>query len=87
MPIYDYKCKKCAHQFELLVLKSTMVQCPSCKSKRLEQLLSTGIGVTSSSISAANVKKARQRFAGSKDVKDKKVAEADYIREHQNEHH
>lgn len=87
MPIYDYKCKKCTHEFELLVLKTTVVQCPECKGKRLEQLLSTGIGVSSSSISAANVAAAKRRYAGSKDLKDKRVAEAEHIREHQNEHH
>jgi putative FmdB family regulatory protein len=86
MPIYDYQCKKCAHQFELLVLKSTVVQCPSCKSKRLEQLLSTGIGVSSASISASNVQAARRKYGASKNLKDKRVAEAEHIREHQNEH-
>jgi len=43
MPIYDYTCKKCQHNFELLVLSSTVPACPSCGSKRLLTLISAPI--------------------------------------------
>ena len=40
MPIYEYRCQGCGHQFELLVLKTTVVACPTCQSAELERLLS-----------------------------------------------
>jgi putative FmdB family regulatory protein len=81
MPIYDYKCRGCGDEFELIVLKTTVVECPSCQSRDLEQLLS-GFAVSSESITQANVKAARRQHANSNTVRDQKVAEADEIREH-----
>ncbi len=51
MPIYEYKCKKCGHGFEELVLsKEASITCPSCKSGRVEKGLSTfGVGSSSHS--------------------------------------
>ena len=40
MPIYEYVCKQCNKQFELLVQGSTAPECPSCKSRKLEKQLS-----------------------------------------------
>ena len=41
MPLFEYICKKCSHQFEVLVMGSTVPECPSCNSKRLEKLMSS----------------------------------------------
>jgi putative FmdB family regulatory protein len=40
MPIYDYKCQKCEHQFEALVLGGNTPVCPACGSAELERLFS-----------------------------------------------
>lgn len=40
MPIYEYACKKCRHQFEELVRGKEKPACPKCKSKDLEKLIS-----------------------------------------------
>ena len=40
MPIYDYRCKTCEHEFEAFVRGSKVVSCPRCKSEELERLLS-----------------------------------------------
>jgi len=40
MPLFEYICKKCGHQFETLVMGATSPTCPSCQSKRLEKQLS-----------------------------------------------
>ena len=41
MPLYEYKCSGCGHQFELLVLKpSQALACPSCAGESLERMLS-----------------------------------------------
>src|SRR5204863_8824754 len=81
MPIYEYECRACGHQFELLVLKPAVAACPSCRSQDLEQLLS-GFAVSSEAISKANVREARRKLATSSNYKDQKVAEAEEIKEH-----
>jgi len=40
MPIYEYACKTCKHQFEALVLKGSVPVCASCGGAELERLLS-----------------------------------------------
>ncbi len=41
MPVYEYQCATCEHQFEELVLSgSTVVACPECTSTDLQKLLS-----------------------------------------------
>lgn len=40
MPIYEYQCPKCNHQFEQLVRGDEMVTCPKCGSPNLTKLLS-----------------------------------------------
>ena len=41
MPLYEYKCTGCGHQFELLILKASQpVSCPSCSGDAVERLLS-----------------------------------------------
>jgi putative FmdB family regulatory protein len=81
MPIYEYECRGCGEQFELLVLKGTVAACPACQSGDLEQLLS-GFAVSSQEITQANVAAARQRYKNSSNYKDQKVAEREEIIEH-----
>ena len=40
MPLYEFQCKGCGHEFEDLVLGSSRPVCPSCNGQRLERLLS-----------------------------------------------
>jgi putative FmdB family regulatory protein len=40
MPLYEYECRSCHTQFELLVREATVMACPSCKSDELEKQLS-----------------------------------------------
>ncbi len=40
MPIYEYACQHCGHEFEALVRPSTVPECPTCHSTELEKLLS-----------------------------------------------
>ena len=40
MPIFEYICNECAHQFEALVYGKDKAECPKCHSKKLEPQLS-----------------------------------------------
>jgi len=40
MPIYEYACNKCGHQFETLVRSGSTPDCPTCNSTSLEKKLS-----------------------------------------------
>ncbi|HUE15407.1 MAG TPA: zinc ribbon domain-containing protein [Planctomycetaceae bacterium] len=41
MPLFEYRCTRCHHQFEALVRDSASPDCPQCHAKRPERLLST----------------------------------------------
>jgi putative FmdB family regulatory protein len=79
VPIYDFKCLDCGEQFEALVLKAGTPACPACQSVRLEQLISM-FSVDSASIRQANIATARK--ANSKVHRDKAIADAEAIRDH-----
>jgi putative FmdB family regulatory protein len=40
MPIYEYICRACSHQFETLVTGERQPSCPSCQGRQLEKQLS-----------------------------------------------
>ena len=40
MPLYDYRCNACEHQFETLVRKNDTPACAKCGSADLERLIS-----------------------------------------------
>lgn len=40
MPIYDFRCRKCGHHYELLVHGSVVPLCPECESGEAEKLVS-----------------------------------------------
>ena len=60
MPIFEYHCKGCEHDFELLVLKGTAIECPKCQSADLERLLSIP-AVKSEGTHALAMKAAKKR--------------------------
>jgi len=40
MPIFEYVCKECQHEFEALIFGQQKAECPKCQSKKLEPKLS-----------------------------------------------
>lgn len=84
MPIYEYQCRGCRHEFELLVLKNSVAACPACESRDLEQLLS-GFAVSSDGSRAANARSARRAAVTSNDQREKNLAHAEYVRKHATE--
>lgn len=53
MPLLEFRCAECGHQFELLIRGSESHDCPKCGGKRPEKLLSAGRVRTSLPIGAA----------------------------------
>ena len=54
MPIYEYICKQCHHQFEALVYGKEKAECPKCHATKLEPQLSVfAVSAKSSSPSAS----------------------------------
>lgn len=40
MPLYDFRCRACAHEFEALVRPGAAPACPSCAGTDLDRLMS-----------------------------------------------
>jgi len=84
MPIYEYRCGGCGHEFEQLIRPGDVAACPSCNGQTLERLLSH-CAVSSDHTRSLNFKKAR---AAAKVVqRDKDVAQAEYEKKHREEGH
>lgn len=87
MPLYEYQCRACGHEFEFLRLPHDTAApvCPACQSTDLERLLS-GFAVSSEQLSSARVEARRKQIRGSKDTRDKQVAQAEYEKHHREDH-
>ena len=85
MPIYEYECLGCHHQFERIVRTGDEPPtCPKCQSGDLERLLSH-VAVSSEHTRQLNFNKARER--AKKVQRDKDVAQAEYEKKHREEGH
>ncbi len=84
MPIFEYKCRACGHQFEKLVLHSSpAAECPQCAARDLEQLISLS-AVSSEGSREANLSAAHKRAAASR--QDKQRQQHTDLHEHFGDH-
>jgi putative FmdB family regulatory protein len=81
MPLYEYQCRACSHNFERLVRGSEQPSCPSCQSGDIERLLST-FGVSSDARSHGILQAARREFTYSPQRRDEIRHQQEEIREH-----
>jgi putative FmdB family regulatory protein len=79
MPIYDYVCRGCNTQFELLVRAATTPACPECRGEDLERLLSVP-GIRSDATRAAVKRETQSRDAAQ--AKDRSHEQLKYERSH-----
>jgi len=79
MPIFDFECRQCGHEFEALVRTGDVPACPSCKSEDLKRLLSS-FAVSYAEKTAAAVKQTRKKQIAAR--KDEIVAEEKYRERH-----
>jgi putative FmdB family regulatory protein len=83
MPIYLYKCSKCAHEFEKLVRINDTPDCPECQSTDLERQF-TAPAISTKKSRDKSFSKAR---AVAKEVKkEKDHAQAEYERNYIKDH-
>ena len=59
MPIFEYICKECHHQFETLVYGKEKAECPKCHATKLEPQLSV-FAVSAKGSSACGVANPRR---------------------------
>jgi putative FmdB family regulatory protein len=81
MPIYEYECRGCGHQFEFLLLPSQPADpvCPACNGQELERVISM-FAVSSDGTRTLALNDGRKRAAGAR--REKAHADAEYERNH-----
>lgn len=84
MPIYEYECRRCGHQFEQLIRTGDTPECPSCHGHELERLLSL-VAVSDEQTRQRNFNEARQRAR--RVQRDKDMAQLEYEKKHREEGH
>ena len=80
MPLYDFRCRACGHEFEALVRPRQTPECPECHAIDLERLLSTFIA-SSDEGRRKSAKESRERQIRGR--RDQLVAEAEYRKQHE----
>ena len=84
MPIYEYECRGCGHQFEQLIRTGDEPSCPSCQGVDLERLLSQ-VSMSSEHTRQLHFNRARQ--AAKRVQRDKDHAQMEYEKKHREEGH
>jgi len=84
MPLYDFLCRNCHHEFETLVRPQDTHApvCPACGGRDLERLLST-FAVDTAELRAAAAKDSRRRQIAKR--RDAVIAEEEYRQKHDKE--
>ncbi len=82
MPLYDFVCKTCRHEFEALVRVNDTPTCPACRGTDLERLLST-FAVDSAERRQAAARDSRRRQIAKR--RDSFIAEEEYRQRHDKE--
>lgn len=83
MPIYDFKCRGCGHEFEELVKVGQSADCPVCGGSDVEKLVSLP-AVSTEVTRQRSFGKARQKASAVR--KEKQHAQAEYERNYIRDH-
>ena len=82
MPIYEYQCRACHHQFEAIVRVSDVPRCPACGGQELDRLISQ-FAVDSGGTRQRSLASIQRQNA--KITRDKGHADFEYDKKHRNE--
>jgi len=83
MPIYEYKCRHCSHQFEKLVRNNEAPLCPSCQTAELERVV-TAPGISTQK--SRNYTHGIARRAAGSIKKEQDHAQREYERNYLKDH-
>jgi putative FmdB family regulatory protein len=83
MPIFDFKCRTCGHEFEELVRHDVSPACPSCGGAALDRLVSRP-AVSTESTRQRSFSAARRRANAVQ--REKSHAQAEYERNYRKDH-
>jgi putative FmdB family regulatory protein len=84
MPIYDFRCRKCGHRFELLVKLDETPACPACGAAASERVPSYSAAVSTARTRQRSLSGAQRKARAVKQEKDH--AHAEYLRNHEKDH-
>jgi len=79
MPLYEYTCRACGHEFEALVRGSSMPSCPVCQAVDLQRLVSL-FAVDTEGTRQTALAHGRRLAAGER--RERAVAEREEIEHH-----
>jgi len=79
MPLYDFVCRACGHEFEALVRVPDAPTCPECGASDLERLLSSFVASSEEGRQKSAQSSRQQQIRGRR---DQLVAEAEYRKQH-----
>lgn len=79
MPIYEYQCRACGHQFEQLILHNSTAECAACQGQDLERLVSM-FAVDSETTRSSAAKAGRQKSG--QITRERNDAEIAYHKKH-----
>ncbi len=83
MPLYEYQCQACQHQFEQLILKQQAPECPACRSGLVQRLISS-FAMSSADIRQGNIASARKAAANTR--RDKAIADRELLHHEYEDH-
>lgn len=79
MPLHEYHCRACSHEFEALIFRDTTPACPKCGGQDLERLPSS-FGVSSETTRAIALRSGRRQL--SQVERDRAVERREVIEKH-----
>jgi putative FmdB family regulatory protein len=79
MPIFEYRCRVCAHAFEALVRTADTATCPACAAADLERLVSLFAVDSAGTRQSA---RATSMATGIRRQRDKEVADVELYNRH-----
>jgi putative FmdB family regulatory protein len=86
VPLYDYACRQCGREFEVLVRTGhgSELRCPDCQATDVERLLSN-FAVSSAATRKASFGKAKEQSL--RVARDKRISEEEAIHHHHDHDH